>query len=257
MSSVATLSLLLAPSTMPAADYLHTIQKKESIRGYYDRTIEFFTKKVPEAFDKKLTLAYKYIDLITPILDEKGIPADIAYLPLIESGFSPFAVGAGDAVGLWQFVRGTAQKYGLKIDTYVDERKDPVKSTRAAAHYLKDLYRLFGKWDLALAAYNAGEGKVRNYQKSNAQYLPDFLNRYIGTFVAVAAIARDPERYGFQPNDDMHDEDYVEITTDQSISLKTLAAKYDTTVKTIREMNPALLTDYTPPYAYRLRLPTY
>lgn len=254
---VVLLSFLFPPANLPAADELHALKKKESIRQYYDRTIEFFTKKIPEAFEKKLANTYKYIDVITEIFDEKGIPPEIAYLPIIESGFSPFAVGSGDAVGLWQFVRGTAQRYGLRIDRYVDERKDPVKSTHAAARYLKDLYRMFGKWDLALAAYNAGEGKVMSYRKGNAHHLPDFLNRYIGKFVAVATLARNPERYGFTPNEDTPDEDFLEITTDRSISLAALAAKYQTTVAAIRELNPALLTDHTPPYDYRVRLPIF
>lgn len=251
------LSFLSAPALLPAADALHALKKREQIRHYYERTLEFFTKKIPEAFEKKLADSHKYIDLITEIFHEKGIPPEIAYLPIIESGFSPFAVGSGDAVGLWQFVRGTAQHYGLRIDRYVDERKDPVKSTHAAAQYLKDLYRMFGKWDLALAAYNAGEGRVMSYRKGDVHHLPDFLNRYVGNFVAVATLARDPERYGFTPNEDTLDEDYLEISTDTSISLKTLAAQYNTTVAVIRELNPALLTDHTPPYAYRLRLPTY
>jgi membrane-bound lytic murein transglycosylase D len=254
-STLLLLSLLCLPVNGSAVEELRAIKMREATGKIYDRTIEFFTKKIPEAFEKRLTNAYKYIDLITEIFNEKGIPNDIAYLPLIESGFSPFAVGAGDAVGLWQFMKGTAQKYGLKVDRYVDERKDPVKSTQAAARYLKDLYRSFGAWDLALAAYNAGEGKVKSFYKGKTVSLPDFINRYLAQFAAASTIAQDPGHFGLTPSEDTQDNDYLEITTGAEISLKMLAEKYDTTVKAIRELNPALLTDYTPPYAYTMRLP--
>jgi membrane-bound lytic murein transglycosylase D len=213
---------------------------------------------MPEMFEKRLNNSYQYIDLVTEIFQEKGIPVEIAYLPLIESEFSPLLVGPGNAVGLWQFVKGTAREYGLRIDKYVDERKDPVKSTYAAAHYLRDLYSTFGAWDIALAAYNAGEGKIKRILNGGKfDCLPVVIKRYLASFVAAFTIAQDPERYGFESYQGMQkiDMDHREIVTDKVISLKTLAEKFNTTVKAIKQLNPALLTDNTPPYLYVIRLP--
>lgn len=255
--AVAVLFISTLTVTSFAADDLHTLKKNQSIGKIYERTIEFFTKKIPQAFEEKLANAYQYLDIIIDVFDEKGIPSDIAYLPLIESGFSPAAVGSGDAVGLWQFVKTTGKRYGLRIDRYVDERKDPVKSTHAAARYLKDLYGMFGTWDLALAAYNAGEGKVKNIYKSKSANLPDVINRYLAKLIAVATIARDPERYGLKSLDEIEYElvEHREIVTDKVTALKALADQYKTSVKLIKELNPALLTEYTPPYPYKIRLP--
>jgi membrane-bound lytic murein transglycosylase D len=263
MKLLRTTLLLLLISLLPlnvfAAQELHAIKKKASTSKFYDRALEFFTKKFPEAFEKKIDNSYKYIDTIMTVFKEKNIPLDIAYLPLIESGFSHLSVGSGDAVGLWQFVRGTGQRYGLKIDKYVDERKDPVKSTQAAARYLKDLYGMFGAWDVALAAYNAGEGRVKRMLNGyRSVRLPDFLSRYLAQFMAASTVAQNPEEYGLKTPEDMPDEDaeYIEVKTDKIINLNTIAEQYETTVKIIRELNPALLTNRTPPYPYVLRLPT-
>ena len=262
MKSLKTTLLLLLISLLPlnvfASQELHAIRVNASTSRLYERALNFFTKKIPDAFEKKLDNSYKYIDTITTIFREKNIPLDIAYLPLIESGFSPLSVGSGDAVGLWQFVRSTGQTYGLKIDKYVDERKDPVKSTHAAARYLKDLYGMFGAWDIALAAYNAGEGKVKRMLTGyRSVRLPDFLRLYLARFMAASTVAQNPEEYGLKTPEDMPDDDaeYVEIKTDGITGLNTIAEQYNTTVKIIKELNPALLTNQTPPYPYVLRLP--
>lgn len=252
------LLILLLPLNVFGAQELHAIREKASTSRFYDRALEFFTKKVPEAFEKDLGNSYKYMDTITSIFKEKNIPLDIAYLPLIESGFSHLSVGSGDAVGLWQFVRSTGHRYGLKIDKYVDERRDPEKSTRAAARYLKDLYGMFGAWDVALAAYNAGEGKVKRMLAGyRSVRFPEFLGRYLGKFMAASTVAQNPEEYGLKTPEDTFDEDaeLIEVKTVATTSLRALAEQYNTTVKVIRELNPALLTDQTPPYPYVLRLP--
>jgi len=246
------------PVTISASEELHAIKGHESTNQLYDRAIQFFTRKMPEMFEKRLNNSYQYIDLVTEIFQEKGIPVEIAYLPLIESEFSPLLVGPGDAAGLWQFVKGTARKYGLRIDKYVDERKDPVKSTYAAAHYLRDLHSMFGAWDIALAAYNAGEGRIKRIlNKCESECFPFIIKRYLASFVAAFTIAQDPERYGFESYQGMQkvDMDYREIVTDKVISLKTLAENFNTTVRAIKQLNPALLTDTTPPYAYVIRVP--
>lgn len=260
-SIVLLLLLLWMPVNVTASEELHAIKEHESTNQLYDRAIQFFTQKMPEMFEKRLNNSYRYIDLVTEIFQEKGIPVEIAYLPLIESEFSPLIVGPGNAVGLWQFVKSTARQYGLRIDKYVDERKDPVKSTYAAAYYLRDLHSMFGAWDIALAAYNAGEGKIKRIlNRGKFDCFPVVIKRYLASFAAAFTIAQDPERYGFESYQgmqkiDMDYMDYREIVTDKVISLKTLAEKFNTTVKAIKQLNPALLTDATPPYPYVIRLP--
>ncbi len=255
------ISLLLylsSPANVFAAEELHAIIENASTGKMYERALQFFTEKIPEAFEKKLSESQKYIDVTTRIFSDKDIPLDLAYLPLIESGFSPVSVGRGDAVGLWQLVKGTAKRYGLRIDRYVDERKDPVKSTYAAASYFRDLYQMFGGWDVALAAYNAGDGKIRRLlSKYKELHLPGVVNHYMAKFMAAATVARDPESYGITPSEDMTDDapGYSEVMTDKSISLRAIAEMCNTTVRTIKELNPALITNATPPYQYVIRLP--
>lgn len=257
------ISLLLSlslPAHVPAAEGLHAITEKASTSRMYERAVQFFTERIPQAFEKQLEQSQKYIDVISDIFSDKDIPLDLAYLPLIESGFSPISVGRGDAVGLWQLVKGTGRKYGLRIDKYVDERKDPVKSTYAAANYLKDLYNIFGAWDIALAAYNAGDGKIKRLLRRYKEVrLPRGVNSYLAKFMAASDVAQDPEIYGLSSSSEALDSDdetvYSELTTNKRISLETIASDYNTTVRIIRELNPALRTNMTPPYQYVIRLP--
>ncbi len=255
------ISLLLSlylPAHVFAGEELNSITEDAVTGKMYERAVQFFTEKIPEAFEKQLSESQKYIDVTTRIFSDKDIPLDLAYLPLIESGFSPLSVGHGDAVGLWQLVKGTAKRYGLRIDHYVDERKDPVKSTYAAANYLRDLYEMFGGWDIALAAYNAGDGKIKHLlgKYKNVRF-PGIVNLYLAKFMAAATVAQDPESYGLTPPEEKTDDGpgYSEIITDKSISLKAIAGMCNTTVRAIKELNPALITNATPPYRYVIRLP--
>jgi membrane-bound lytic murein transglycosylase D len=138
--------------------------------------------------------------VIKTIFGEKGIPHERAYLPVIENGFSPVAV----VVELWQFMKGTAERYGLRIDAYVDERRDTFKSTYAAANYLRYLYSTFGEWDIVLAAYNVGEEKIRRLVAKTdpaGSRLPNVINSYIARLLAVFTMAEAPEKYGFSAVD--------------------------------------------------------
>jgi membrane-bound lytic murein transglycosylase D len=150
-----------------------------------------------------------YLPYFKAIFKKFGIPEDLAYLALMESGCSPFAVSRAGAVGFWQFIKSTARRYGLKINYWVDERKDFIKATYAAARYLKDLYELFGDWRAAVASYNAGEGrllrlmKIRNFasfwQIMTSGLLPYETAAYLPQWMAIVLIAKNPEKYGFKP----------------------------------------------------------
>lgn len=253
-----TFSIVAVPTTGGAAQELHAIKDNAPANKMYERAVDFFTKKIPETFKERLSNSTKYIEMINDIFSEKGIPAELAYLPFIESGFSPLSVSAKGTVGLWQFVTSTAKRYGLRIDPYVDERKDPVKSTEAAAQYLSDLHSMFGAWDLAVAAYNAGEGRMRGVRDIyRSKTTPTITKQYLPKLLAVFAVANDPERYGFElDNKEMAGEpDYHEVTTNGAVTLRSLAKHYNTTSGEIKLLNPALLTDNTPPYRYTIRVP--
>jgi membrane-bound lytic murein transglycosylase D len=219
--------------------------------------IDFFRARTKDFFERALARSGRYIPMMATILRDEGLPEDLVYLSLIESGFSPHAYSRAHAVGPWQFIRGTGLRYGLKINWWIDERRDPVKSTHAAAAYLKDLHLQFGEWFLAAAAYNAGERKVEkavNRSKTNdfwrlsqKTYLKQETRNYIPKFIAAAIIARDPEKHGF--GDVLYESpmEYDEVTLTSPLTLKTAADLADTTVDAIKELNPALLRGYTPP----------
>jgi membrane-bound lytic murein transglycosylase D len=211
-----------------------------------------------------LQRASKYLPRMARILVEEGVPPELAYLPIVESGFSVHAVSHAGAVGPWQFVRGTGQRYGLRIDGYVDERRDPEKATRAAARYLRDLYERFGDWHLALAGYNTGEGNIERIQNwkgcenfwemSDRGYLPNETSEFVPRFLAAVEVAKSPEEYGFdvQPTSPTRFET-VEVT--RPISLKAVAQLCGADEETIRDLNPALNRGIVPPQGYRIRLP--
>ncbi|MDH5253061.1 MAG: lytic transglycosylase domain-containing protein, partial [Nitrospira sp.] len=136
--------------------------------------IRFFNTSIRGRFEQWLTRLSRYRPLVETIFAEFDLPSDLVNLSLVESGFNPYAYSRAKATGPWQFMQGTGKAYGLRIDHYVDERRDPIKSTVAAARYLRDLYDLFGTWPLAMAAYNAGEGKVmRALRKAQAETFLD------------------------------------------------------------------------------------
>ena len=169
--------------------------------------INQFSKSGRNDLERALARSGKYMPMIAQVLHEEGVPEELAYLALIESGFVTHSSSSSGAAGLWQFVSGTARRYGLKIDSWVDERRDPIKSTRAAAAYLKDLHNYFGRWYLAIAAYNAGQGAIdKAIQSSGATdfwtlstkaKLNEETRNFVPKFVAASLIASDPQKYGF------------------------------------------------------------
>ena len=229
--------------------------------------IDYFSKNQKEHFTTALIRSGRYFPMIAGLLQEAGLPEELGYLVLIESSFLPNAVSPSGAAGLWQFVPQTARKYGLRINSWVDERRDPEKSTRAAMAYLKELHEHFGKWYLATAAYNAGQGTIKKAMKesgardfwnlSDKSILKDETRDFVPKFVAAALIATNSQKYGF----DLIDYDsalvYNEVEVGANRQLASLAEIAGIEAQTIKELNPELLQGSTPPGEnhFRVKLP--
>lgn len=215
-----------------------------------------------DAFATYLERSGRYMHIVERILEEYGLPHDLAYLPLIESGFNPHAYSYARAVGMWQFISATGRTYGLDHNWWYDQRRDFEKSTRAAARHLRDLYNEFGSWHLALAAYNGGAGRIRReIRKKNTH---DFWKlrlhkqtmNYVPLFMAATIIAKQPEKYGFNPKYEVPLE-YETVACSKCISFKNIAAYTGISVSDLELLNPELRRGVTPPdiKEYSLRVP--
>lgn len=233
-----------------------------------DRNVSLFSERIKERFSLYLERSGRYLAMMKEILKANNMPEEIAFLPLVESGFNPNAYSVARAAGPWQFIAGTAKRYGLKIDWWMDERKDPIKSTEAAASYLKDLYGMFGSWNLAMAAYNAGEGKIlRALQRTKSddywsllktKYIRNETKEYVPRFIAARMIAVNPGEYGFENLDYHTPFQYDEVVLESPVDLEVAAVCAETTIEAIKELNPELRRWSTPPNMgqYRLRIPS-
>jgi membrane-bound lytic murein transglycosylase D len=233
-----------------------------------ENNIGAFSSDIKERFATYLSRSGKYLKMMKEILKEEGIPEDLVYLPIIESGFNVRAYSRSRAAGPWQFIAATAKRYGLKINWWVDERRDPVKSTRAAARYLKDLNEMFNSWSLALASYNAGENKVKRVlrrTRSNniwelllrTRHLRRETRNYIPKFIAARTIALDPDYFGFYDLQYLDEFAYDEVTLDSPLEIEAIAKCAGTTKAVIKDLNPELRRWSTPPNVrrYALRIP--
>jgi peptidoglycan lytic transglycosylase D len=225
--------------------------------------VEAFQTHLRGFFDGALSRGAKYVPSMRDILVGEGLPAELAYLPLIESGYRPQAVSRAGAVGPWQFIPETGRRYGLRIDSLVDERRDPIKSTQAASQYLKDLHEMFGDWELSLAAYNTGEYRVARiladkdvddyWDMRERGYLPNETSAYVPKFLAAVKIARAPEHYGFETP--THTPEHTEmVDIDRQVSLRAAADMCGVSASELAELNPALRSGVTPS-GYSLRVP--
>ena len=214
--------------------------------------------------------AYKrsglYRELITGELKKAGLPEELFWIPMIESWFKPRALSTARALGMWQFIRSTGYRYGLKQDKYVDERMDAVKSTQAAIRYLTELHRLFGDWTTALSAYNCGEMNVlRVIRAQKVDYLDNFWDlfnnlpyetaRYVPRFIATLLIVQNPAKYGFdlpQPDPSLS---YETVAMNTPIKLTSIAQKLELDQVLLVALNPELRHNSTPNYDYNLRVP--
>ena len=219
--------------------------------------IAYFQGRGRKYMDSYLARSTRYLPMMKNTLRENGLPEDLVYIALIESGFSPIAKSGANAVGYWQFIKGTGQRFGLTVDTFTDERRDPVLSTRAAAEYFKALYELFGSWHLAMAAYNVGEMRVKRavtkhmtrdfwalIQKRRA--LPPETRQYVPKFIAAVLIAKDPVKYGFPDIEYADPLSYDAVALASPISLTKLASNLKVDVEEIQLLNPKFRTDFVP-----------
>jgi membrane-bound lytic murein transglycosylase D len=236
------------------------IPEQRSIRG----ALQYFSTDLHESIQQSLTRSAKYKKLIDKVLDEYKLPRALAYLPVIESAYSPTLTSRAGAHGMWQFMPDTAREYGLRVDWWIDERADPEKSTRIAAAYLRDLYKQFNDWPLALAAYNAGPGRIRRalsqngltsfWELSDAAAIPKETRGYVPTFYATLMIASDPAAYGFRLTDPLSFDD-KRLDLDGPVSLKYIADVAGVDETLLKELNPALRRGMLPPGRASLRVP--
>lgn len=230
-----------------------------------DRWLVYYQGRGRGSFQVHVARAGRYEPAMRAIMREYGLPQDLVYLSLIESGYDPNAYSNAHAVGMWQFIASTAHKYGLRVDGWVDERRDPILATRAAAAYLKDLYEEFGDWYLAAAAYNGGSKRVRRairrtgsrdfWTLARRGYLPRETRNYIPKFIAAALIAKQPESYGFSASAApllSYDVGHVPDAT----SLSVIAEAAGVRLADVVALNPQLIRRATPPgESYYVRLP--
>lgn len=221
-----------------------------------EKWIAYFQGRGRPLMERYLGRSTRYSALMRKILRDNGLPEDLLYVALIESGFSPRATSHAAAVGYWQFIRGTGKRYGLEINKFVDARRDPVLATQAAADYFKGLYGMFGSWYLAMAAYNVGEGRVkkeidRNYTNNFWELvrrgkLPQETMNYVPKFLAAKLIARDPEKFGFDGIDYMPPIEFEHIKVAGAVNLRTMAEKMDYPYDELKALNPKFKGEIAP-----------
>jgi len=225
--------------------------------------INFLQHRKHKEFQVWLDRYSFYATTIRPILKSYGLPEELIYLAMIESGLNTKAYSYAHAVGPWQFISATGRRYGLKRDWWVDERRDVVKSTHAAAKYLKDLHDEFDDWYLAMASYNTGESRVRRTirREGHRDYwrmitLPRQTRNYVATVLAAAIIGSDPESYGFHV-DELTDWEYEVIDIDRSLDLDKIAHALRVNYQDLKTYNPELRQGVTPPAKkpYQLKVP--
>ena len=225
-------------------------------RPEVDVWIRYFTGRGRGQARLYLERSQRYLDVMRLALSKEGLPQNLVYMVMIESGFSSQARSRANAVGYWQFIESTGRRYGLKINAFVDERKDPFLSTSAAGRYLKDLYNLFGSWYLAMASYNAGEYRVnrammkhytRDFWKlTHKKSIPRETREYVPKFMAAQLIAENPEKYGFTNLKYQAPIRFESVAVHQPISLKKFAGNLSIPYKDLRILNPKYVGEYVP-----------
>jgi membrane-bound lytic murein transglycosylase D len=228
--------------------------------------VEYFSNRHKDFFEASLARSGRYVEAFQSIFEQAGIPKDLVFMAHVESAFKTNAFSRSRAKGIFQFISETGRRYGLRIDGWVDERSDPEKSARAAAMYLKDLYSMFGDWYLALAAYNAGEGKIQRslaqtrksdfWSLASTRSLRSETRNYVPAILAATLIAKQPQKFGFDVRPEMPvASDVVKI--EGQTDLRILAGLAGADPDTMKQLNPHLRRGVTPPNAVTdVRVPT-
>jgi membrane-bound lytic murein transglycosylase D len=229
--------------------------------------IAFLAYRRPDTMARWLERSAVYFPMMRQIFQEEGVPLELIHLSMVESGLVPVAASRARAVGLWQFIQSTGAMYGLEVNWWIDERRDPVKSTRAAARHLKDLYEYWNDWHLALANYNVSTRRMRqSIQLAGGQrdywaifpYLPRETRGYVPIYIAATLIATNPQDFGFEPKYDAQPYAFDVVEIEGSVDLNILAEAAGITTQELKSLNPELLRWATPPgkAPYPLKIPS-
>jgi membrane-bound lytic murein transglycosylase D len=236
------------------------------INDYVASYINYYSNRGRGTFERALARSGRYRDMILRVFKEEGVPRDLIYLAQAESGFHPLALSRVGARGMWQFMASRATGYGLERNWWVDERQDPEKSTRAAARHLKDLYKEFGDWYLAMAAYNSGPGNVQQavkrtgyadfWQLYKRDVLPAETKNYVPIILAMTIMSKNPAQYGLNDVSPEPPDTYDVVKVNYPVDLRLVAECVDAPVERLADLNPSLLRRTTPKdQPFELRLP--
>lgn len=230
-----------------------------------EQSIAFLLRNPDRHINNWMSRAETYFPMIEQILEEEGAPDELKYLAMIESGLNPSAKSWASAVGMWQFMAATGRAYDLQVNSWVDDRMNPEKATRAAAQHMNDLHAMFGDWHLALAAYNTGPGNVRRAQRRSGKttfwdiydYLPRETRNYVPMFIATSLVASNPEAFGLAGVDAGPRYAYHYVPVEGMLAIGDIARMAGTTESTIRALNPELRRNTLPPSrsAFYVRVP--
>ena len=246
---------------------LHERLPPEAIQKI-QRYLDFFSKVQHRRISDGLARSTRYLERYQETFRNKGVPEELAYLPLIESGFVTNAVSPAQAAGVWQFIEETGRRYNLKRTAYTDQRLDPFQSVGAAASLLKNLHGVFNDWELALAAYNAGANTVRWAKRVNTKAgkplhfwaldLPDETTEYVPAFIAAMIIAKNPQAFGFKRIKFEPRITYDQIKVSPGMPLHDVAVHLEVDLEDVWDLNPNLIMGETPPgeTPHLLRVPT-